>query len=587
MDYTLWIFITALSMILSLRGQAAGQKLREPRDVKVVMLDGEVTMVWVPPTGAPPQVHYRVQISKYGGNITWKDVPGCNWTQSLQCDLTNSINSVKDMFMARVQMVNGLSKSSWVKLKKFSKRESKLSPPNFTLSADSASVVVIVHRKPGLEAVFPTGLKYNYHLLEKGQNLTINQSFDWKRAGGEEEEKDVEFGFLMWGYEYCVRVEVEDISGTAASRMSSEKCIILPPPVWYIPIMIALAPLLVIALSLLALLLHCFLRRPEKLPSTLKCPGGAWLPLSLGEVPVETVTDKGWLLITHGRERRSSRMEAERSVMEKEKEEERRQSLDSGVSMEQPPSEKDGHVGREAGRDVGRRQDDSGCGSLGETDSESRSSRERVSEERPLLQRETEGPDSPSKEDSGVGLECQYSGAAGLEQDDCQAPPALAMGGGDGYHGDGYRSQKPSFVIPPERKDSKEDTVTDTSIALAVGYRPGGLSCVCLGRGFCMRCQALPRPTEQHSTGSYPTTDTPIPSVACLPHSYLKKGHPQMVGDPEQRDSSFVCHIPLTESSDSTPLLTSVPLLPPLCGGLDCSINTVSLSLQDVEVAFI
>lgn len=305
----------------------------------------------------------------------------------------------------------------------------------------------------------------------------------------------------------------------------------------------------------------------------------------LGEVPVEKVTDEGWFLFSL---KKAGDLGEKQKAMEEGEGEMRRGSMDSGVSVGQPPSEK-GEGGDGDGGES-HKQEDSGFESLGGTDSNSGSSR-RMSEECPLLDGRSPARDYPQKEDSGLSLGCgiQYNGSGILGGRDCRPLPVEGV-----VTGDGYRSQRPSFVVVQDFETEKpcEGIIAETnsSTQITVGYRPSQLSCVCLGKGLCLWCQSVtPLPTEEHSMCSYPTPvrrdQCPEPSI-CIPSSYLRKSNPHNGGDLVHRDMPFVCHIPETESSRSVPLLISVPQLPLVCGGLDSSVNALSLSLQDAELTF-
>ncbi|KAJ8375842.1 hypothetical protein SKAU_G00064220 [Synaphobranchus kaupii] len=337
-------------------------------------------------------------------------------------------------------MVKEHTTSKWSTIKKFCRRYGQLLPPTFTLTSSSTSVKVRVHRKPALKAAYRHGLLYTYYLQEKGQDNMVNKSLEWVGDKAEEEE-DLEFNFLTWGREYCVHLKVEHSAGTAISESSSNQCILLPQPEWYMPtIVVALSLSILGVVGLLSLLLHCFLWRPKKLPSTLISSRSAWRSLSLDDVPVEKVTDQGWFL--YSREK-SGELGEKRKVMEEEEGETRRGSMDSGVSVDQPPSERSG--GREGdGGGERQKQEDSGCGSLGGADGDSCGSR-RVSEEHPLLDGRNTGRDPPQKADSGLVLGCQYNGSEILQEEDCRH---LCMEGVE--TGDGYRSQRPSFVVVQE-----------------------------------------------------------------------------------------------------------------------------------------
>ncbi|XP_036393021.1 interleukin-10 receptor subunit alpha [Megalops cyprinoides] len=589
MDYRSWICTLVLVLFFSPWEYGAGHSLADTSNVTVVMWDGEVTITWVPPVGAPPLAHYKVTTAKYTRtSLNWTVVPGCEFTMLNSCKLTDVITDIKHYYVAEVRLATKQNTSEWkLRSPRFTLKDSQLKPPVFTLSVSPTSVKIRVHRTPALGAVFGHGLKYLYYLREKGMDKEWNVTEQWEEyKNGRTVEENEEFKHLQWGQEYCVRAMVKFEMGIAVSQMSPEQCIILPEPDWYRPMVLTFIALGALAALASLVKLCCFLKRPEKLPSTLKSPGSNWHPLSLNEVPVEVVMNKGWLLTSQKTEGKGGKMAEKMRMAEKEEGEERRGSMDSGVSMDQPSSEKDG----EEGRSVMRQQEDSGCGSLGESDSNSSNIRG-VSGELPLLDGKNSRHGTQQKEGSGMGVGCQYSGAQSMEGKDYEHPPEVEV-----VMGDGYRCQIPSFVAiqANEKEEARAETPNDTdnSIVIAVGYRPSQPSCVCSEKGICFWCQSstTSHTTNENSMCSYPTTNTsdqfPTCSVSCVPDSYPEKNSLQTEVELRQRDTSLLSHVYSTDSSECAPLLISVPQLPLLYEGLQCSANALSLSLQDAELTF-
>ncbi|KAJ8280214.1 hypothetical protein GJAV_G00051910 [Gymnothorax javanicus] len=585
MDHKLGIF--TLFLLYTLWKYAASQELQHPSNVTVVLQDGEAMLVWVPPAEAPSEAYYTVQLLGYNGKPqSWTTVSACEKTRSTNCDLTDFTTHI-DIYFARVQMVKDEKTSKWSQSKKFNRRSSKLLPPIFTLNSTSISLHIRVHRKPALKVTFAHGLLYTYHLQQKGQDFIVNITDKWSRDEEGEVEKDVRFDHLTPGQEYCVHMTVEDTAGDAISEASPEQCILLQGTGadWFTAAMVIGVFLSsVLVLSFPVLLLHCCLTRPKTLPSTLKPLSLAWQPLILGDVTVEKVTDKGWLLISPKRN--------EELGWKEEGGETRRDSMDSGVSMDRTPSESG--ISKEVdGGDGERKLEDSGCGSLGGTVGDSSGGGTRVSEQHPLLDGRTPEGGPPRGEDSGLGLGCgtQYNGSNILQEGDCTDLSVEAV-----QTGDGYRSQKPSFMVVQDTDIEKPSegitSETDNSIEITtVGYRPSQLSCVCLGKGLCLWCKTVaPLLTKEHFVCSLPTAaygdQSHVSSISCIPNSYLRKNNAQNDGALVRKNASFVCNIPQTESVESIRLLIPAPQSPPLCERPNSSVNAPSLSLQDVELTF-
>lgn len=266
------------------------------------------------------------------------------------------------------------------------------------------------------------------------------------------------------------------------------------PPEWYIIAVTSLSFVAVLAFaSIIAVIIFCYLRRPEKTPAVLvrtfneiqaggkrkntsgsynsgflrlllslqKLPVSGWLPLSVGEGTMEVVTDKGWFLSSNRPEEKNKFPVT--SVTPKDpKANDRWTSMDSGVSMEPNSAE----ISR---GNSPERHDDSGCGSL--SGSESSTSNQT---EYPLDDKARAGMDSR------VGLDCQlHSSSANLDEQDSAIPKVMVVVGN-------YRSQSPSAVLEPILPHPiLADVVT--------GYRAAAQVCICSGVGQCTWChkQAL------------------------------------------------------------------------------------------------
>lgn len=254
------------------------------------------------------------------------------------------------------------------------------------------------------------------------------------------------------------------------------------------------------------------------------------------------------------------------TITEDNEEEDRRISMDSGVSMKSSSTENN----RES---PPMTQEDSGCGSLGGPESSSSNQTDYP------LQEERARPDIARKRgDSGLGLSCQlHSSSMNLDGQD-----SGSLAGGN------YRSQSPS-AVQINVSDDKEvfgQMLRDSVLAEVVtSYRAGPQSCICSGAGQCTWC---------HKQSFYGTGVIKQYRAMCIDNglqssncdsvdkgitfsSYSKKTEMDTV----MMDDVGNTFIPLGETF---PLLTALTPLPLVKGGQDFNMNNVSLSLSDVQL---
>uniref|UniRef100_A0AAV2IZK5 Fibronectin type-III domain-containing protein n=1 Tax=Knipowitschia caucasica TaxID=637954 RepID=A0AAV2IZK5_KNICA len=377
-----------------------GEKLPTPENLQVNILDGEVIVLWNKPTGASSDVLYNVQFGHYAGE--WKPVKKCTNISKTFCDLSNLIEDYLGSYKVRVQLEESGVHSEWTPKKKILPNLSELQPPSFTMWATSSTLTINIHKKPVLRKIFLFGITYTIYLVEKQQNKsTISYLKDdiWDHP------KNKVFHSLHWGKEYCVTIKVEGNTGMASS-VSPQQCVLLPEQEW---IIIAVTSLTVVGIMIItafiSAFIFCYVKRPVKTPAALKSPANFWRPLSIREVTVEVVTDKGWFMSSARTEWNSVFLNLPTTFMmdQQNTEEERRPSTDSGVSMKSPSD--------------GRRED-SGCGSVGGQDA--------------MCNYPTQHDRSDGKSlDSGLGLKC-HSDTSSLIIDD-QDSECLNKSGKKGF----------------------------------------------------------------------------------------------------------------------------------------------------------
>ncbi|XP_076590553.1 interleukin-10 receptor subunit alpha [Chaetodon auriga] len=542
----------------------SGLHVPQPEKLEADILDGEVIVRWNQPVDAPSNSLYNVQMANYTGE--WTMVASCTGITKTFCDLSSLIHDYRTGYKVRVQLVAG-DVVSTPAFRKFLPSTSKLKPPSFTLCPTSSSLTVYVHQKPILRKLFPYGPTYTIYLQERGQD-NKNTTAYLKDDMEEEDLRTKTFSSLRRGREYCVSMKVEGTGELFSSSVSPQQCVRLPEQEWFVIAVTSLSILSTLAcIAVIAAILLCYLRRPEKTPLVLKSPASSWLPVSVVEGTMEVVTDKGWLLSSHRTHVKNTVQESVTPVTttEDKGEEDRRTSTDSGVSLESNST-------TNSRGSPPMRQEDSGCGSMGGPESSTSSQTDY-----PLQEERTDTHIRRKREDSGVGLGCQlHSSSLDLDGQDKE----VVVGGS-------YRSQGPSAVHIHVCDD--EEMLPESALAKVVtGYRVGPQSCICSGAGQCSWC---------HKQGIYETglikeykamcMDNGLQSSKCdfvdsykgglTFSSYSKKTQMDtvMVDD---LDTAFI------QMGDTFPLLTALTPPPLVEGRQDFNMNNVSLSLCDVQL---
>ncbi|XP_044060089.1 interleukin-10 receptor subunit alpha [Siniperca chuatsi] len=536
----------------------------------VKILDGEVIVLWKHPVDAPSNSQYNVQMAKYTGE--WATVASCTGITKTYCDLSSYIHDYHAGYKVRVQMVVGDDVSEWT-AKKFLPNTSELQPPSFTLWATSSTLTVYVHQKPILRKLFPYGLTYTIYLEERGQETKNTTAYLKDDVGDHQRTKT--FSSLHWGREHCVSIKVEGNGALSKSSVSHKQCLVLPEQEWFIIAVSSLSILGVLAfVAIMATTFLCYLRRPEKTPAALKSPVSGWLPLSVGEGTMEVVTDKGWFLSSYRTEVKNCVKDPVTHVTVTEgNEEDRRTSMDSGVSME---SNSATNIG---GRPP-MRQEDSGCGSLGGPESSTSSQTDY-----PRQDGRTDTDIARKREDSGVGLGCQLdSSSMNLDGQDIGSLKEAVAGGN-------YRSQSPSAVqvhVCDDEEMFKQMLPGSILAEVVTGYRAGPQSCICSGAGQCTWCHKQDHyGTEVIKQYKAMCIDNGLLSGKCdFVNSYKRGFAFSSYSKKTQMDTVTMDDLETTfiQLGETFPLLTALSQVPLVEGGQDFNMNDVSLSLCDVQL---
>lgn len=284
-----------------------------------------------------------------------------------------------------------------------------------------------------------------------------------------------------------------------------------------------------------------------------KTLGTRWRPLSIDQTPVEVVIGDGWLLSRAPPKAERELSEDKMAILQ---EEEKRVSLDSGVSME--ANSTSGDAGRQDGP-----QEDSGCGSLG-------SSAENESDHGgsgmlPLLERRNKCSGVTQREDSGLGLGFNGEPAGDSEGRDSGSFPDVEVS-----NGDGYRSQSPSsmVVLSSSHEETPTQTLPETGFDMAapvIGYRPSHV--------------ITHKQTVHYSEAPTDTTEQDLPVS-----NYLRKT--QAVEARGLPDLSSLSRQTSQSLCEMTPFLVSLPQLLEDEKGAGCGLTILPLSLGAMELTF-
>ncbi|XP_014860605.1 PREDICTED: interferon alpha/beta receptor 1-like [Poecilia mexicana] len=541
-------------------GHVSGTDIPPPRNVNLYISEGEVILHWENPENAPADAVYNVQMTKHVA-IDWANVSSCMGITRTYCLLSADIAKINDYaaaYLVGVQLVEGNQSSKWKK-KRFLLNEGELQPPSFSLRATSSTLKVLVHENPILRKIYPYDVTYKLYLEEAGRENKTTKVY-LEDDEGNPEGRTKTFTGLQWGKNYCISVEVKANGGFTKSKVSPKQCQLLPEQEFYIIAVTSLSLLVILTVVAVAIcILLVYLRRPAKTPVALKSPVSGWEPLSVTEGSLEVVTDKGWFLSGYRPDGKpaASLPETSLTIIEDGEEENRRTSLDSGVSVE-ANSTADNRGRRQ------ERQEDSGCGSMGSPEISAHSHTDY-----PMQDESLEADEVSKREDSGMGLGCpHHSSFLKLDSQDTKSLVETVIVGN-------YRTQSPSEMQVQSRDSEnmlKQIPARSPLADVVTGYKPGPLSCICSQTGQCSWC---------HRHGSYGPEGTKLCRAVCI-ENVLLGGTSDLVDSSrvgKTHMDSVITNLEesLLHVSDTFPLLTSRY-------EQHSNMNNVSLSLCDVQL---
>ncbi|XP_068173644.1 interleukin-10 receptor subunit alpha [Antennarius striatus] len=546
-------------LIIYMDSVSAVMPVPKPENLVVDILDGEVMVLWKHPLNAPfANYQYNVQFAKYTGD--WTMVQSCTGIALTSCNLSTLIEDYGTSYRVKVQLVIGYNKSAWA-MKKVLPNHTELRPPIFNLWATSSTITVYVHQKTILKKLFPYGVIYTIYLLETGQD---RKNFtEYLKDDAMEDQRNKTFSSLHWGREYCVRVKVDGIGTLSASSVSTEQCLRLPKQEWFIATVASLASLGVVTiLTITAIILLCYLRRPEKTPAALESLSNGWFPLIVGDSLPEVVTDKCWFLSSHSTEKRNNVKITVIHAVTDGNGEDKGTSLDSGVSMECNSI-------TNSSESRPWRQEDSGCGSLEGSESSNISQTDY-----PLGEKSTDRDVANKTRDSAVDL-CRHlhSFSLNLNRQSNESPmEAVVLGN--------YRTQSPSAAqvqVCDNKEDFKQRIPESILAKVVTSYRAEPRWCFCSGAGHCRCCQQ-----GLHGSGvikHYRAMDNgnELQRSKCN-SDFDKKMTISIHSKQTQMDTAFKQH---EQDFPHLSLLTKLPLVE---GKQDFNMNNLCLSLCDVQL---
>ena len=283
---------------------------------------------------------------------------------------------------------------------------------------------------------------------------------------------------------------------------------------------------------------------------------------------MEVVTDRGWFLSSYGTEVKNdiNHLVTHYAMTEDNEKEEDRRTIgesNSGTNNRGCPL---------------MRQDDSGFGSLGGTESSTGSQTDYS------LQEESDADKVRKREDSGVGLGCQLdSSSVELDGPDIGPLKESAPVGS-------YRTQSPSAghtCVSDDDEEAFKQTLPETVLAEVVtGYRVCPQVCICSGAGQCTWCH-LQGHTGAEVIKQYRSTcieNVPLSSTCDFVDSYKAGLTFSSYSKKFEMDTVIMDDLKnmFKQLGDTFPLLSALP--PLVEGGHDFNMNNVCLSLNDVQL---
>ncbi|TFK01963.1 forkhead box protein L2 [Platysternon megacephalum] len=262
-----------VGVVVSLCLQIYGESLSQPGKVRFVADIINHVLHWTPGVNHSSDTLYEVEYKLYGKSGPWMAVPDCTGISGDSCNLTYQTMDPSQRYFARVRAVSGNHTSGWTRTNAFSLKEATLRLSDVSLSVTGNTIHVSLQQlilRVGNETVSykdiqKYGRQYRTYVKRASDNLQQVQV---------ETREEFDIPMLLWGEQYCVRVEPRVLSRPVPSIGTEEKCVTIPKKdesTGIISVSVGIVLLVFSATLLLGTLLLCaYIKQPVRTPAILK-----------------------------------------------------------------------------------------------------------------------------------------------------------------------------------------------------------------------------------------------------------------------------------------------------------------------------
>ncbi|XP_038236581.1 interleukin-10 receptor subunit alpha [Dermochelys coriacea] len=264
-----------VGVVVSLCLQIYGESLSQPGKVRFVADIFNYVLHWTPGVNYSSDTLYEVEYKLYG-KLPWTAVPDCTGISGHSCNLTYQMmdtQSPSARYYARVRAVSGNRTSLWARTNAFFPKEATLRLSDVSLSVKDNTIHVSVqqlilrvgNKTVSYKDIQKYGRQYRTYVRRASDNLQQVQV---------ETREEFDIPMLLWGEEYCVRVEPRVLSMPVPSNVTKEKCVTIPKEdesTGIISVSVGIFLLVFSAALLLGTLLLCaYIKQPVRTPAILK-----------------------------------------------------------------------------------------------------------------------------------------------------------------------------------------------------------------------------------------------------------------------------------------------------------------------------
>uniref|UniRef100_A0A674IPD1 Interleukin 10 receptor subunit alpha n=1 Tax=Terrapene triunguis TaxID=2587831 RepID=A0A674IPD1_9SAUR len=259
--------------------------LSQPGKVRFVADIINHVLHWTPGVNHSSDTLYEVEYKLYGKSGPWMAVPDCTGISGHSCDLTYQTMDPSQRYYARVRAVSGNHTSGWTRTNAFSLKEATLRLSDVSLSVTGNTIHVslqqlilrVGNKTVSYKDIQKYGRQYRTYVRRASDNLQV------------ETREEFDIPMLLWGEQYCVRVEPRVLSRPVASIGTEEKCVTIPEKdgkwtCWvYWSIVTTWVGLTTLLLG--TLLLCAYVKQPMRTPAILVSQPGANGHMSIALTP--------------------------------------------------------------------------------------------------------------------------------------------------------------------------------------------------------------------------------------------------------------------------------------------------------------